>query len=162
MPFVLLSLSLKITEPDTVVSEKTNQLLGVRGLPSVHLQLCLPPSKSKGSNPIPAAACGRNVKGDQVASSPALPSLPPSLTTFFSNERQELWTVLSARHFLQLLATCAASHAVCLVHFVKTCKDVNRVFEVLNEVYLQNFLHRWVVNREMNLMMLINPCLINN
>ena len=30
-------------------------------------------------------------------------------------------------------------------------------FEVLNEVYLQNFLHRWVVNREMNLMMLINP-----
>ena len=28
---------------------------------------------------------------------------------------------------------------------------------VLNEVYLQNFLHRWVVNRETNLMMLINP-----
>ena len=51
---------------------------------------------------------------------------------------------------------------VCLVHFAKTCKDVNRAFEVLNEVYLQNFLHRWVVNREMNLMMLINPCLINN
>ena len=31
---------------------------------------------------------------------------------------------------------------VCLVHFVKTCKDVNKAFEVLNEVYLQNFLHR--------------------
>jgi hypothetical protein len=30
-------------------------------------------------------------------------------------------------------------------------------FEVLNEVYLQNFLHRWVVNRETNLMILINP-----
>ena len=30
-------------------------------------------------------------------------------------------------------------------------------FEALNEVYLQNFLHRWVVNRETNLMMLINP-----
>ena len=30
-------------------------------------------------------------------------------------------------------------------------------FEVLNEVYLQFFLHRWVVNRETNLMMLINP-----
>jgi hypothetical protein len=30
-------------------------------------------------------------------------------------------------------------------------------FEVLNEVYLQNFLHGWVVNHEMNLMMLINP-----
>ena len=47
-------------------------------------------------------------------------------------------------------------------HFAKICKDVNMAFEVLNEVYLQNFLHRWVVNREMNLMMLINPCLINN
>ena len=30
-------------------------------------------------------------------------------------------------------------------------------FEVLNEVYLQNFLYIWVVNRETNLMMLINP-----
>ena len=30
-------------------------------------------------------------------------------------------------------------------------------FEVINEVYLQNFLHRWVVNRETNLRMLINP-----
>ena len=30
-------------------------------------------------------------------------------------------------------------------------------FEVLNEVYLQIFLHIWVVNRETNLMMLINP-----
>ena len=28
---------------------------------------------------------------------------------------------------------------------------------VLNEVYLQNFLHRWAVNREMNLMSLLNP-----
>ena len=27
---------------------------------------------------------------------------------------------------------------------------------VLNEVYLQNFLHGWAVNREMNLMSLIN------
>jgi len=51
---------------------------------------------------------------------------------------------------------------VCLVHFAKRCKDVKMAFEVLNEVYLQNFLHRWVVNRETNLMMLINPCLINN
>ena len=45
---------------------------------------------------------------------------------------------------------------VCLVHFVKSCKDVNMAFEVLNEVYLQKNLYRWVVNREMNLMMLIN------
>ena len=29
-------------------------------------------------------------------------------------------------------------------------------FEVLNKFYLQNFLYRWVVNRETNLMMLIN------
>ena len=35
-------------------------------------------------------------------------------------------------------------------------------FEVVNEVYLQNFLHGWVINRETNLMMLINPRLINN
>ena len=31
-------------------------------------------------------------------------------------------------------------------------------FEVLNEVNLQNFLHRWAVNRETNLMSLLNPC----
>ena len=47
---------------------------------------------------------------------------------------------------------------VCLVHFAKMCKDVNRPFEVLNEVYLQNFFHRWVVNREKNLTILINSC----
>ena len=28
--------------------------------------------------------------------------------------------------------------------------------EVLNEVHLQNFLHGWTVNREMNLMSLLN------
>jgi hypothetical protein len=31
-------------------------------------------------------------------------------------------------------------------------------FEVLNEVYLQNFLHGWAVNCETNLMSLLNPC----
>ena len=31
------------------------------------------------------------------------------------------------------------------------------MYGVLNEVYLQNFLHRWVVNRETNLMSLFNP-----
>ena len=31
------------------------------------------------------------------------------------------------------------------------------MYEVLNEVYLQNFLHRWTVNRETNLMSLLNP-----
>jgi len=35
-------------------------------------------------------------------------------------------------------------------------------YEVLNEAYLQNFLYGWDVNRETNLMMLINPWLINN
>ena len=34
-------------------------------------------------------------------------------------------------------------------------------FEVLNEIYLQNFLHRWVVNRETNLMMLINSWFVS-
>jgi len=28
---------------------------------------------------------------------------------------------------------------------------------VLNEVYLQNFLYEWTVNRETNLMSLLNP-----
>ena len=28
---------------------------------------------------------------------------------------------------------------------------------VLNKIYLRNFLHGWVVNREMNLMSLLNP-----
>ena len=32
-------------------------------------------------------------------------------------------------------------------------------FGVLNEGYLQNFLHGWVVNHETNLMSLINPAL---
>jgi hypothetical protein len=49
----------------------------------------------------------------------------------------------------------------CLVHFAKTqnftVAKQSYQFEVLNEVYLQNFLHGWVVNHEMNLMMLINP-----
>jgi hypothetical protein len=32
-------------------------------------------------------------------------------------------------------------------------------FEILNEVYLQNFLHGWAVNHETNLMSLLNPYL---
>ena len=32
-----------------------------------------------------------------------------------------------------------------------------RMHEVLNKIYLQNFLYEWVVNREMNLMSLLNP-----
>ena len=31
------------------------------------------------------------------------------------------------------------------------------MYGVLNEVYLQNFLHGWAVNREPNLMSLLNP-----
>jgi hypothetical protein len=56
-----------------------------------------------------------------------------------------------------------ARHRVgaCLVHFAFlqnfTVAKESYQFEVLNEVYLQNFLHGWVVNHETNLMMLINP-----
>ena len=75
----------------------------------------------------------------------------------WSNRVETPTMTLFICHIVQVL-----EFRVCLVHFAKTCKDVNRAFEVLNEVYLQNFLHRWVVNRETNLMMLINPCLINN
>ena len=45
-------------------------------------------------------------------------------------------------------------------------KSSHRMFRhmhgVLNEVYLQNFLHRWVVNRETNLMSLLNPWFCNS
>jgi len=30
------------------------------------------------------------------------------------------------------------------------------MYGVLNKIYLQNFLHGWIVNREMNLMNLLN------
>ena len=33
---------------------------------------------------------------------------------------------------------------------------LGHMYEVLNEVYLQNFLHGWAVNRETNLMSLLN------
>ena len=48
-----------------------------------------------------------------------------------------------------------------LVNPVNTKKSSHRMFRhmhgVLNEVYLQNILHRWAVNRETNLMILLNP-----
>jgi len=31
------------------------------------------------------------------------------------------------------------------------------IHEVLNKIYLQTFLHGWVVNREMNIMSILNP-----
>ena len=47
------------------------------------------------------------------------------------------------------------------INSVNTKKLSHRMFRhmhgVLNEVYLQNFLHRWTVNRETNLMSLLNP-----
>ena len=45
----------------------------------------------------------------------------------------------------------------CLVFLQKNFAKESYQFEVLNEIYLQIFLHRWVVKRETNLMMLINP-----
>ena len=42
-----------------------------------------------------------------------------------------------------------------------TTKTSHRMFRhiygVLNKIYLQNFLQEWVVNREMDLMNLLNP-----
>ena len=50
---------------------------------------------------------------------------------------------------------------VCLDPKFLYSKTSHRMFgrmrEVLNEVYLQNFLHGWVINRETNLMSLLNP-----
>ena len=51
-----------------------------------------------------------------------------------------------------------SSHSI---NSVNTKKPSNRMFRyihrVLNEIYLQNFLHRWAVNRETNLTSLLNP-----
>ena len=38
----------------------------------------------------------------------------------------------------------------CLVPTQKLFAMESYKFEVLNEVYLQNFLHKWIVNRETN------------
>ena len=47
------------------------------------------------------------------------------------------------------------------VNPVNAKKKSHRMFRhmhgVLNEVYLQNFLYGWAVNRETNLMSLLNP-----
>ena len=47
------------------------------------------------------------------------------------------------------------------VNPVNTKKTLHRMFGhmygVLNEVYLQNFLQGWAVNRETNLMSILNP-----
>jgi len=55
------------------------------------------------------------------------------------------------------LAVTKSAFRPCLDVLQKNFAMESCEFEVLNEVYLQNFLHRWVVNRETNLMMLINP-----
>ena len=49
-------------------------------------------------------------------------------------------------------------HLVNSVNVKKTSYGMFRYMHgVLNEVYLQNFLYRWAVNRETNLMSLLNP-----
>ena len=62
-----------------------------------------------------------------------------------------------------LVASCGATwapevhtHARLRVP-VKAVFKESYQFEVLNKIYLQTFLNRWVVNRETNLMILINP-----
>ena len=53
----------------------------------------------------------------------------------------------------------ASSHPINPVNVKKTSHRMFRyIHGVLNEVYLQNFLHGWTVNRETNLMSLFNPC----
>ena len=65
-----------------------------------------------------------------------------------------------ARKLLHSSTMLLSVQRPCLVR--KACKgkiffaSESSQFEVVNEVYLQNFLHGCVVNRETNLMMLIN------
>ena len=65
---------------------------------------------------------------------------------------------------LALIAYLAENRALFSSHPinpVNTKKPLHRMFRhmygVLNEVYLQNFLHGWAVNRETNLTSLLNP-----
>ena len=45
-----------------------------------------------------------------------------------------------------------------LVYIPKTSHRMfGHMYEILNKIYLQNFLHGWVVNRKMNLMSILNP-----
>ena len=51
---------------------------------------------------------------------------------------------------------CSYEMRPCLDYLSKKIKRESCYFEVINKIYLQNFLHGWVVNHEMNLMSLIN------
>ena len=50
----------------------------------------------------------------------------------------------------------------CLDHFANNFWKRILLFEVLNKIYLQNFLHIWIVNCETNLMSLLNPWFCNS
>ena len=55
--------------------------------------------------------------------------------------------------FVEYIYVMFSSHPINPINAKKTSHQIFRhMHKVLNEVYLQNFLHGWTVNREMNLM----------
>ena len=64
------------------------------------------------------------------------------------------------RHRLVRMLGASFSQLRCLVPKILPLKISNRMFKymhgVLNGIYLQNFLHGWVVNHETDLMSLLN------
>ena len=68
-----------------------------------------------------------------------------------------LWSTSHGTHLVSLLDI----KALFSPHPINAKKTSHRMFRhmhgVLNEAYLQNFLHRWAVNRETNLMSILNP-----
>ena len=60
--------------------------------------------------------------------------------------------------YYEFILALFSSHPINLVNAKKKSHRMFRhMHGVLNEVYLQNFLHRWAVNRETNLTNLLNP-----
>ena len=79
-------------------------------------------------------------------------------STFANCGRSQAWV-----GWWHLFRPFSSSHPI---NPVNAKKPSHRIFRhmhgVLNEDYLQNFLHRWTVNRETNLMSLLNPCFCNS
>ena len=71
------------------------------------------------------------------------------------------WGFWGIKHGLRFFSKCSGKIWPCLDPKFLHPKTSHRIFghmhRVLNEVYLQNFLYGWAVNRETNLMSLLNP-----